>query len=86
MINLIKPFQLLTDANRARITSIGSIDINDDGTCSIENCLNNPGHRWCKLTAVCKKLTGLVHGEEEIVKFGIVFAGNKTELRQNVST
>merc|ERR1712176_89734 len=51
--------QQLTAENRVRINSIGAVDINDDGSCSMENCLTNPaGHQWCKLTAVCKKLTG----------------------------
>jgi len=51
--------QALTDVNRARINSIGAVGINDDGSCSMTDCLKNPhGHQWCKLTAVCKKLTG----------------------------
>merc|ERR1712176_61730 len=51
--------QQLTAENRVRINSIGAVGINDDGSCSMENCLTNPaGHQWCKLTAVCKKLTG----------------------------
>ncbi|KAL5252435.1 hypothetical protein ACHWQZ_G015268 [Mnemiopsis leidyi] len=51
--------QSLTADNRARINSIGAVDINGDGTCSMSDCLTEPqDHQWCKLTAVCKKLTG----------------------------
>jgi len=51
--------QSLTAASRAKINSIGSVEMNEDGSCTMSDCLTNPhGHQWCKLTAVCKKLTG----------------------------
>ncbi|XP_063693608.1 uncharacterized protein LOC134825361 [Bolinopsis microptera] len=57
--------QSLTSANKARIKSISSIDVNDDDSCSMDNCLDNPSaSMWCKLTAICKKLTGAEYLKE----------------------
>ena len=52
-------FQYLSESNKDRINSISAVAINDDGSCSMENCLENSAENmWCKLTAICKKLTG----------------------------
>jgi len=51
--------QDISDSSRSKINSIGSVDVNDDGSCTLSDCLvNQHAHMWCKLTAVCKKLTG----------------------------
>ena len=49
----------MNDAARALVSSIGSVDVDDDGSCSVDSCLKTENDRnFCKLTAICVKLTG----------------------------
>ena len=49
----------MNDAAKAQVSSIGSVDIDDDGSCYVDRCLKTETDRnFCKLTAVCVKLTG----------------------------
>ena len=49
----------MTEAARELVNSIGSVPVNDDGTCSIENCLEKETDKnFCELSAICVKLTG----------------------------
>ncbi|KAL5249183.1 hypothetical protein ACHWQZ_G018138 [Mnemiopsis leidyi] len=51
--------QNMNDAAKAQVSSIGSVDIDDDGSCYVDRCLKTETDRnFCKLTAVCVKLTG----------------------------
>lgn len=51
--------QNMNDAARALVNSIGSVGVDDDGTCHINNCLTTENDaNFCKLSAVCSKLTG----------------------------
>merc|ERR1712003_408803 len=51
--------QNMNDAARALVNSIGGVAVGDDGSCSIYKCLEKETRRnFCKLTAVCAKLTG----------------------------
>lgn len=51
--------QILSEGNRAKISSISSVEPDENGVCAIENCMEakNP-NTFCKLTAICTKLTG----------------------------
>ena len=48
--------QEMNDAAREQINSIGTVALNDDGSCSIENCVNEGEDKMCKLSAICEKL------------------------------
>lgn len=50
-------FQFMSAGAKALVDSIGSVAI-VDGQCAVPGCA--AGDNWCKLTAVCSKLSGYV--------------------------
>eukprot|EP00116_Pleurobrachia_bachei_P018629 sb/3478891/ len=57
ILNIIPLFQFLSEDVKAQISSISSVQPNAAGVCAMENCLETEG-QFCKLTAICTKLTG----------------------------
>ena len=57
---MIKAYiQNMNDAARKLVNSIGSVAMDDGGSCSIDKCLKTETDRnFCRLTAICIKLTG----------------------------
>ena len=51
----------MTEAAKAKVGSIGSVDVGSDGSCSIDDCIKPEkitDTNFCMLTAICVSLTG----------------------------
>lgn len=54
--------QFLSESSMGKVNSIGSVQISDDGSCSLPESLSgydSSEHPFTTLTAICKKLTGV---------------------------
>ena len=44
----------MNEGARAKVNSIGSVELNSDGSCSIDDCLKDKSaEKFCKLTVIC---------------------------------